>query len=129
MNVQIKQPDFTGQDFYIGIDVHKKQWTISIRWDGMELKRFSMNPEPEELHNYMSRNYPGGIYHSVYEAGFCGYWIHRRLIELGFKNKVVNAADIPTTQKEKDQKRDKLDAGKQSRELENGSLLKFSMVK
>jgi transposase len=122
MSVQVKQPDFTGQDFYIGIDVHKKQWTISIRWNGMELKRFSMNPNPEELHSFMSRHYPGGVYHSVYEAGFCGYWIHRRLSELGFKNTVVNAADIPTTQKEKDQKRDKLDAGKQSRELENGSL-------
>lgn len=122
MSGKVKQLDFTGQDFYIGIDVHMKQWTVSIRWNGKELKRFSMNPRPEELHNYMKKHYPKGNYHSVYEAGFCGYWIHRRLVELGFKNKIVNAADIPTTQKEKDQKRDKLDAGKQSRELENGSL-------
>ncbi len=122
MSVQVKQLDFTGQDFFIGIDVHKKQWTISIRWRGRELKRFSMNPNPEELHRFMNKNYPGGNYHSVYEAGFCGYWIHRRLTELGFENRIVNAADIPTTQKEKVQKRDESDAGKQSRELESGSL-------
>lgn len=122
MSKQIKQLDFTGQDFFIGIDVHKKQWTIAIRWQNTELKRFSMNPSPEELYKYMTKNYPGGTYHSVYEAGFCGFWVHRRLSELGFKSKVVNAADIPTTQKEKDQKRDMSDAGKQCRELEKGSL-------
>ena len=122
MNTQVKQKDFADQDFYIGIDVHKKQWTVAIRWQKMELKQFSMNPNPKELACHMNKNYPKGTYHSVYEAGFCGYWIHRDLIKLGFKNIVVNAADIPTTQKEKDQKRDKLDARKQARELENGSL-------
>ena len=29
-------------------------------------------------------------YHSVYEAGFCGFWIHERLTALGIDNIVVN---------------------------------------
>jgi len=70
----------------------------------------------------MQRNYPGGIYKSVYEAGFCGYWIHRDLQELGFDNTIINASDVPTTNKEKDRKNDHVDSNKLSRELENGSL-------
>jgi hypothetical protein len=26
-----KQNDFTGQDFYIGLDVHKQSWYVTIR--------------------------------------------------------------------------------------------------
>jgi transposase len=81
-----------------------------------------MNPSPSELVSYMNRNYPGGKYHSVYEAGFSGYWIHRELIKLGFENSITNAADVPTTNKEKDRKSDPIDSAKLSRELENQSL-------
>jgi transposase len=88
----------------------------------MELVTFSMNPKPEELAHYLSRRYPGGRYQSVYEAGFCGFWLHRRLQSLGIENRVVHAADVPTTRKEKDQKRDLIDSRKLARELANGSL-------
>jgi len=81
-----------------------------------------MDPNPEELSRYMNTHYPGGTYHSVYEAGFCGYWIHRELCRLGFKNIITNPADVPTTNKEKDRKSDPIDSGKLSRELEHHSL-------
>ena len=32
----------------------------------------------------------------MYEAGFCGFWIHERLTALGIDNIVVNPADVPT---------------------------------
>ena len=95
----ITEIDFGSQFFYIGIDVHKKRWIVTIRSNGMELRTFSMNPSPEELTRYLERNYPGGRYCSVYEAGFCGFWIHCRLEELGVRNMVVHAADIPITDK------------------------------
>jgi hypothetical protein len=44
--------------------------------------------------------FPGGTYYSAYEAGFCGYGIHRELNDLGIKNIVINAEDIPTSQKD-----------------------------
>ena len=66
--------------------------------------------------------FPGGTYNSAYEAGFCGYGIHRELNSLGIKNIVINAADIPTTQKDKLQKRDPVDSRKIARSLEKGSL-------
>ena len=66
--------------------------------------------------------FPGGSYFSAYEAGFCGYGIHRELNSFGIKNIVINAADIPTSQKDKLQKRDPVDSRKIARSLEKGSL-------
>ena len=122
METQSNQLDFSGQVFYVGMDVHNKNWRVCVRSNQKELKRFSMNPSPEELSRYMRHNYPGGSYISAYEAGFCGFWIHRVLEQKGFHNLVIHAPDVPTTGKEKDAKSDKVDAGKIARELENKSL-------
>ena len=70
---------YNGQDFYIGIDIHKKRWIVTIITMGLIVKRLSMDPEPKELARYLKKNYPGGKYHTVYEAGFCGFWIDRSL--------------------------------------------------
>jgi len=113
---------FENQPFFVGLDTHARQWTVTIRCNQMELKTFSMNPSPQELFRYLDRNYPGGEYLSVYEAGFCGFWIHQELVQLGIRNIVVHAADVPTTDKEKDQKTDIRDSRKLARELENKEL-------
>lgn len=107
---------------YAGIDVHKKKWVVTTRALQMELKTFVMNPSPKELAQYLRKRHPGALYSSCYEAGFCGFWIHRELIELGIMNRVIHAADVPTTHKEKVNKRDKVDSRKLARELEKGSL-------
>jgi transposase len=114
--------NFCGQEFHIGIDVHKKNWVVTLRSDKMELRTFSIDPSPEALHSHMQRNYPGGKYISAYEAGFSGFWIHRRLESLAFKNLVIHAADLPSTNKERSSKTDKVDSRKIARELENKSL-------
>ncbi len=113
---------FEGQDFVIGIDVQKKSWAVAVRNNNLRLKNFSMNPSPTELNTYMKANYPGGEYHAVYEAGFCGFWIQRELADLGFDCIVVNVPDIPASNKERNMKTDPVDAQKLARELENGSL-------
>jgi transposase len=114
--------DFKGQHFYVGMDVHKKQWTVSIRHNSLALKTFSMNPSPEELRDYLERRFPQGTYHVVYEVGFCGFWICRALRTMGIECIVVHPPDIPTAHKEKDRKADPVDAGKLARELEKGGL-------
>ncbi|MHC4547064.1 MAG: IS110 family RNA-guided transposase [Planctomycetota bacterium] len=119
---KVNQLDFEKQPFFIGLDVHKKSWTVTIRSNNMHLKTFSMNPSAPELSCFMKKHYPGGLYKTVYEAGYCGFWIHKQLEELGFNSIVINPADVPTTHKEKSNKRDKVDSRKLSRELENGSL-------
>ena len=123
MQTQVtKKIDFTGKDLFIGLDVHKKSWSVTIIVDGIEHRTFTQPPEPGSLYNYLLRMFPGASYNSAYEAGFCGYGIHRELNSLGIRNIVINAADIPTTQKDKLQKRDPVDSRKIARSLEKGSL-------
>jgi transposase len=123
MQTQVtKKIDFSGKDLYIGLDVDKKSWSVTIVIDGMEHRTFTQPPDPRALNNYLQRMFPGGRYNSAYEAGFCGYGIHRELNSLGIRNIVINAADIPTTQKDKLQKRDPVDSRKIARSLEKGSL-------
>jgi len=81
-----------------------------------------MPPSPEGLHSYLTKNYPDGEYYSVYEAGFCGFWIHDKLVSLGINNIVVNPGDIPTTNAEKLKKTDAVDSAKMARSLREGSL-------
>ncbi len=120
--LQINELDFKGQNIYVGIDVHLKSWSVSVLSEHSVLKKFSQNPDAEVLHRFLASHYPGASYHSVYEAGFCGFWIHRKLVALGISNIVVNPADVPTMSKEKLRKTDAVDCGKLSRELRSGSL-------
>lgn len=119
---QRKQISFKGQRIFIGIDVHLKSWSVTIASEHAVLKRFTQSPSPEALHGFLTREYPDAEYKSVYEAGFCGFWIHERLMELGIDNIVVNPADVPTTTGEKLRKTDAIDSGKLARSLRAGEL-------
>lgn len=114
--------NFSNLHFFTGVDTHLKSWRVTIQNSGIELKTFSMNPSPDELYKYLNKNYPGGIYHIVYEAGFCGFWPQRKFTELGINCIVVNPADVPSSNKEKVVKTDPSDSRKLARELEKGSL-------
>jgi len=81
---------FANAHFSVGIDAHLRNWKFTIRLDGLDLKTFSMNPAPLELIAYLRKHYPDGIYHVVYEAGFCGFWalrIFRQLEPLAHDSK------------------------------------------
>lgn len=117
MTTQINNIDFTGQNIYVGFDVHLKSWKVTIMTENMIHKSFSQPPNPRTLSNYLNDHFPGGTYYSAYEAGFCGYWIHNELTKLGINSMVVNAPDIPTTHKERVQKEDKRDSRKLARSL------------
>ncbi|MGV8829042.1 MAG: IS110 family transposase [Breznakibacter sp.] len=114
--------DFSGQNFYAGIDIHLKSWKVPIIVNEREHKTFSQNSSAELLYNYLKKNFPGAVYHSAYEAGFCGFNSHRELKEVGINNIIINPADIPTTDKEKKQKEDKRDSRKIVKSLKNGDL-------
>lgn len=114
--------DFSGQKIFVGFDVHKKNWVVSVMSESLLLKKFSQPPKPELLVNYLHRNYPGAEYYTAYEAGFSGFWIHYELEKAGIHSMVVNAADIPTTSKESLMKEDKRDSLKIAQAL-RGNLL------
>lgn len=114
--------DFTGQPIYVGMDVHKKSWSVSIHTKHFEHKTFTQPPEVEKLVHYLQRTFPGATYYSVYEAGFNGFWIHDRLQEQGINCMVVNPADVPTKDKERAGKADKVDCRKLARNLRSGEI-------
>lgn len=123
MDTQVSKIDFTGQDIFIGFDVHLKSWKVTVMTEHMVYKSFSQPPSAKALHKYLTDHFPGANYLSAYEAGFCGYWIHNQLMSLGIKSIVVNPSDIPTTHKERVQKEDKRDSRKIARGLRANELV------
>ncbi len=117
MRTEITKKSFDEQHFYIGIDVHLKSWSVTILSEHYEHKSYSQNPDPEILASYLQRNFPGGIFHAVYEAGFCGFNICRQLNYLGVDCIVIHPADVPITRKERLQKTDKADSRKLAKTL------------
>lgn len=119
---EFKKISFKEKSIFVGIDVHKNSWKVCILCEGIEHKVYSQDCSALILSKYLRRNFPEGRYYSVYEAGFCGYWVHEALIAEGINNIVVNPADIPTTDKEKKRKTDGVDCRKLARSLRNGEL-------
>lgn len=117
MRQQSNEISFKGQSIYVGLDVHLKSWSVTVLSENSVLKRFVQDPDPDALHKFLTRNYPEADYYSVYEAGFCGFWIHERLTALGIENIVINPADVPTTAGERIQKTDAVDSAKLARSL------------
>jgi transposase len=117
MQTKVNEKLFDGQSIYVGIDCHKKNWTVTILGEQYEHKTMSQNPDPDILASYLRRNFPGADYSAVYEAGFNGFYPCRRLRELGINCNVIHAADVPTRQKEKIQKMDPVDSRKLARSL------------
>lgn len=109
---QVKQLDFRGTTIYCGVDVHKKNWRVNIQDREFELEDFTQNADAVLLHKHLHRRYPNAAFKIGYEAGFSGFGIQRILSNLGNECMVINAADVPTGDKEKRRKQDKVDARK-----------------
>ena len=121
-NKSTKILDFTGHNVYVGLDVHAKSWAVNILVDEITHRSFTQPPDAVLLHSYLTTHFPGANYFSAYECGFCGYHHHRKLIELGIKNIVINAADLPVTNKERVNKKDPVDSRRLSHALKNDQI-------
>ena len=76
--------DFKNKHLFVGIDVHKKRWVVSVRTYDLELKTFSMDAGSEELEKFLNNNYKGALLHFVYECCFSGLWIYDYFKERGY---------------------------------------------
>jgi transposase len=118
----IKKLSYSGINIFIGLDVHNKQWTVTIIVGDEYYKTIAQPPDASVLGNYLRKRFPDAKYYSVYEAGYCGYWVHYALEEQGIHNIIVNPADVPTNQKQKRRKQDTSDSRKLAKQLMNGDL-------
>lgn len=112
----------TGLKLFVGIDVHKKQWSVTILSSHVHHATFSQSPSPESLHVYLDEHFREAEVSCAYEAGKFGYWIHRALSNYGYECIVINPADIPTTSQEKQNKTDRIDSRKIANTLRAGLL-------
>ena len=103
---------FKGQNIYVGIDVHLKTWHVTTLTESGYKYSFAQHADAKELFDRLNKKFPEAHFKSAYEAGFCGFSAHYALTEQGIENIVVNAADIPTTGKEKTMKTDAVDSEK-----------------
>ncbi len=97
------------QPIFVGIDVHKKSWSITLIHRNQILERFTLPGEITVLGKFLSRYSQFKIY-SVYEACFIGFRLHFDLESIGIENRVVPVNKIPqiSGNKVKTDKRDSL---------------------
>src|SRR5215213_5737467 len=88
----ISLPD--GETIFVGIDMHQRQWRVTIRTDGVELTSASIPGDWQSLRRLLER-YPGHPVEVVYEAGCFGYWLHDHLVEFGARCIVTPPSLIP----------------------------------
>jgi transposase len=122
MKSKIKQLDFKGEKIYTALDVHKESWRVTTGCKEFELEHYSQNPDTKLLIRHLTKRYPGAKHLVAYEAGFCGFGIQRFLKEEGIDCMVINPADIPSSNKEKRRKHDKIDSRKIYKRLAAGDM-------
>ncbi len=125
MQKQGKKIDFSGITVFVGLDAHKKSLQVATCTIRKNPTKWMVTIDPpliENLEKHLHKQYPNADFVCGYEAGFCGFWIQEELEKRGFPTQVLNAADIPTNDKERKQKEDKRDARKIAKALKNGDV-------
>lgn len=83
-----------GETIFVGIDIHNRQWRITLRTGEVELISASIPGDWHSLRRLLER-YPEHPVEAVYEAGYFGYWLHDRLLEFGAQCIVTPPSLIP----------------------------------
>jgi transposase len=113
--------EYTSKTVYVGIDVHKKSYSVTAICDKQIVKKDRLSADPEALTLYCKNKFKGAKIVSAYEAGFCGFSLHRKLVDLGIDNQIVHPAGIEVAVRER-VKNDRRDSEKISTQLSEGRL-------
>lgn len=120
INNKINLKTYSG-DAFIGIDVHRKSYSIAIVIEQVVIKKCKMPAEPKNLVTFLKSYIPQAKLYSVYEAGFSGYTLHRVLEQASINNIIVNPTSMQVASANR-VKTDKLDAIKLAEHLSLGFL-------
>lgn len=80
---------------YVGIDVHLRQWHVTVRTMEQELFSGSIPGSWPALGSVLSRYRPDSVT-VAYESGFSGYWLYDRVVAWGGKCQVAPPTLIPS---------------------------------
>ena len=68
------EKDFAkGKPIYVGIDVHKRDWVLTVLSQGEEVDHATVVPDHGAFVRLLKR-FEASEVHTVYEAGPTGYW-------------------------------------------------------
>lgn len=112
-----------GQKVFIGLEDSKRNWKISVRYDGREVHYTSMEAKYAALHTHLKNKFPECDITVIYEAGFKGFGLFDKLTEDGI-DCVVTPPSKVTQEKCNRVKTDKIDARRLATVLENGDFKK-----
>lgn len=107
---------------FIGVDIHKKSWSVHMRTDISDHNGFTMPASPEMLSDYVMKHFADHQVAVTYEAGCCGFSAARYFLNMGWQVKVVNPADVPRKDKQNYQKTDRLDCRNLCKQLQQDQL-------
>lgn len=85
-----------GKQIFVGVDLHRLQWYVTIRSEGVELFSGSIPGHWGSLKKLLDR-YQGCSIRVVYEAGYFGFWLHDRVVEYGAECIVTPPSLVPQT--------------------------------
>ncbi len=91
---RVKKELQPGDKVFVGIDMHKLKWHVTARTADFELFSGSIPGKWEALQRILER-YKGHRIHTVYEAGYFGFWLHDDLVEYGAECVVTPPSLIP----------------------------------
>ena len=109
-----------GEDLFVGIDLHKRTWHITIRTMDLVIFSASIAGSWAALSKLLDR-YEKAKIHTVYEAGYFGYWLFDKLTERGI-DCIVTAPTLIPREYGNRVKTDRLDSNKLARFLAKGLL-------
>jgi transposase len=89
-----RQEEDKSKQLFVGIDLHRLQWHITVRTEDVEVFSGSIPGQWESLKRILGR-YPGSRIQAVYEAGYFGYWLHDQLIRYGARCMVTPPSLLP----------------------------------
>jgi len=115
-----KNKQIHNEILYVGIDLHKHRWHVTIRTVDVVLLSHSIIGRWEDLRRILEP-YKTCRIHAVYEAGYFGFWLFDYLTEYGVECIVTPPSLIPQEHGNR-VKTDRLDSRKLARLLAKGML-------
>ena len=91
---RLKEKKVGKEDLFIGIDLHKQRWHVTIRTLDVEVFSGSIPGDWGSLRHLLDR-YAGHRLQAVYEAGYFGFWLHDQLRDHGIECLVTPPSLVP----------------------------------